>query len=294
MVDLGERRGIYSKAINQENSEPKTSALRELQDKNDRTHSREFSLSQREFENLIQVTYEMESPYDLECRFILFLAGKLGMRSGEITHLKEEWVDWSNNVIKIPSFERCEKGTNEGEVCGSCRLLIKKHLRKTNLTKREAKKAILYHYSDEELGHMTEDRMMEEITSLRSQVNETYSEVREQCWSPKTENGARKIPFDFDVRIEMLLESFFEEYSEWSKSKATVNRRVKRMKEQSDIEKRIFPHSLRATAASFHAARNISPHALMSIMGWSDIGTARAYINANEEKAQKEIRGKYR
>ena len=56
----------------------------------------------------------------------------------------------------------------------------------------------------------------------------------------------------------------------------------------------VYPHALRATAASAHASRGVSAYSLMSTMGWSDIGTARAYIRSNEEQANREIRSAHR
>jgi integrase len=296
MVDLKDRREIYSKAIevHKENKKPKQSALRNLEDKTERTHSREFTLTRREFEEMVEATYELDSPYDLECRFVLFLAGKLGMRSAEISHIDSDWVNWQERVVEIPIHDECNKGTCEGEVCGSCRLMAKKKLRNNNLTIKEAKEAITYHYSEDKLQKISKSEFNEMVGELREEVNLTYQEVISECWSPKTENSARQIPFDFDIRIQMTLESFFDKYDMWDKSKSTINRRINRLKEKADISKRVFPHSLRATAASFHSARNISAHSLMSIMGWSDIGTARSYVNSNDEKAQKEIRSKYR
>lgn len=57
-------------------------------------------------------------------------------------------------------------------------------------------------------------------------------------------------------------------------------------------EEDIYPHALRATAATEMALYDISAAALSSIMGWSDISTARAYIRASDENAAKEVRAK--
>jgi integrase len=296
-MDLEQRRDIYSKAIqvhDGDSNKPKQSALNKLEENSDRTHSREFTLTRREFEELVQETYDMDSPYDIECRFLLFLAGKLGLRSGEIAHIQEDWVKWKEGLIEIPNYSNCNKGKRDGEVCGNCRMLSKRKLRRNNLTIEEARDAVYFHFSEEEIAGFSKKEISNIIMNLREDVNLTYEEVISECWSPKTERGARTIPFDFDIRIEMVLEEFFEKYNCWDKSKCTINRRIDRTKECSDLSKRIFPHALRATAASFHAARNISAHSLMSMMGWGDIGTARAYINSNEQKAQKEIRSKYR
>lgn len=51
--------------------------------------------------------------YSLQCMFVIMAAGHLGLRRGEITHLKEEWVDWDEKMICVPRHEPCD--------CGQCR-----------------------------------------------------------------------------------------------------------------------------------------------------------------------------
>jgi len=92
----------------------------------------------------------------------------------------------------------------------------------------------------------------------------------------------------------MTLERFFEEFDGWEKSKSTVNRRIERIAEYVDDDVHIYPHALRATAASALSKRDVSAYSLMSIMGWSDIATARIYISSNEDRAADEIRSKNR
>jgi integrase len=122
----------------------------------------------------------------------------------------------------------------------------------------------------------------------------TFEEALEMRWQPKNENAVRTIPFDFDVRVQLTIERFCDKYDVFPKSKATINRRIKRVVEESEISKRVYPHSLRATAATLHAARDVSPYSLMSVMGWSTMDTARSYIASSNETAAKELRGTYR
>ena len=56
-------------------------------------HSREDAVDARTFEYLVESTYAMDDYYGLQCRFILFAAGRLGMRAGEIAHMDESWID---------------------------------------------------------------------------------------------------------------------------------------------------------------------------------------------------------
>lgn len=276
-------------------SEPiKTSASKALRDREERRHSREDALSDRQFEILVDATYRMKDSQRLEARTALYLAGKCGLRGGEIAHLTEDWVDWSEKIIEIPEHETCTKGVNEGEICGYCRRRAIDELTTNNLTIEEAENAVRYEFDEETLRELGEGGIRETALQLRDEVNITFKEAVGRRWKPKTPNSAREVPFDFDVRVQLCLEEFFDRYSSWEKSKSTVNRRVNRIAEIADIDARVYPHSLRATAASLAASRDISAYSMMSMFGWVSIETARAYIRSNSKQANREIRSKSR
>lgn len=272
----------------------KASATKALNEREDRRHSREDALSNREFVTLVNATHRMKDGQALEARAALYLTGKLGLRGGELAHLDQSWINWTDNVIEIPEHDSCEKGKRPGEVCGYCRRRAKEAVETNNLSLQEALDAIRHEYSDDVLRQLDDDAIRAEAEDLREQVNITMEDALAERWSPKTPASARQIPFDFDVRIEMCIEEFFEAYSGWEKSKSTLNRRIDRVAEIADADIEVYPHALRATAASTHASREVSAYALMSIMGWSDIATARSYILSNDEQAAKEIRSKHR
>jgi site-specific recombinase XerD len=46
----------------------------------------------------------------------------------------------------------------------------------------------------------------------------------------------------------------------------------------ADIDDRVYPHYLCATAASYHAYQGVAPVPLQALMGWSDLATAQKYI----------------
>ena len=217
----------------------------------------------------------------------------MGLRGGEIAHLDAEWVDWQARVIEIPEHDTCTKGDNPGEVCGYCRRRAVDEVRARNLS-IDGAVAALRQESPERVAEMGDDELRDAAQDLRSDVNRTVAEACADRWQPKTPHAARTIPFDFDARIPLVLESFFERFDGWEKSKATLNRRVNRVAEVADVDANVYPHALRATAASAHAARDVSAYSLMNTMGWSDIATARAYVASNDEQAAREIRSKHR
>lgn len=217
--------------------------------------ARQDALTEREVVQMLQETWKMKDQNKaFETRLIIHCTARLGMRSGELSHLSSDWVSMREGVIKIPLYEDCEQGKNDS-VCGYCR--------------NRARDYVETH----------EDVSFEEALEMR--------------WNPKTDNAERRIPFDFNVRTEICIERFFKSYQYFPKSKATINRRVDEIAERAGI-RRVYPHCLRATAATCHARREISPYSLMSVMGWKSMETAKVYISASDESAARELRHKYR
>ncbi|WP_281241173.1 tyrosine-type recombinase/integrase [Halopenitus malekzadehii] len=277
-----------------EHTSIKQSAAEALSGRSGRSHSRDDAITPRQWERMLRASYDIDNDeIALECRMLAVACGRLGLRAGEVTHLHEEWIDWNDGTIQIPSYWNCTKGSGD-EVCGYCRNRARDNLDSHNLTEEEATDAIVAHYDDATLESMTDDELLAEAQELREEVNVTLEAMLEKRWSPKTSTSARGIPFDFSARIELIVEQFFDRFDAYEKSFATVHRRIDRLADCAGIESNVYPHALRATSASFHASRDISVHALMSIMGWADPGTARVYIQSNDEKAAHEIRSKHR
>jgi len=278
-------------AIQQDRDNIKESARAVLEGQTETTHAREDALSPRQFEQLVNATHNIDSEkIAIETRAVLFLCGRIGLRKGEITHLRESWFDWGEGTLTIPDHQPCTKGQHGEELCGYCRRRAEDRLATNNISHSEAVSAL------ESVAEQTlsTDVLHKQAEELQSEVNISMEDAVERQWQPKTSRSARTIPFDFDVRVKLALEAFFEEFERWEKSAATVNRRINRLEDISPVKTRLYPHALRATAASYHASRDISIHSLMSILGWSDPSTARSYVNANPDQAAREIRSKHR
>jgi integrase len=216
-------------------------------------HTKDDALDTREFEQLLEATYGLDDYYGLQCRFVVLVAGRLGMRAGEIAHMKSDWVDWRRSLIDIPRHQPCEDGRNGG-VCGYC--------------KRKA----------EQMTHHGDEPDME--AALRSR------------WSPKTDAAAREIPLDAAPRAEIVIEQFFERFGEWPHTRQSINRRVDRAAEKAEgiHPDDVYPHALRATAASRFSANGLDVFALKSVMGWSCLSTAQCYISSSGERTARAIR----
>lgn len=214
-------------------------------------HCREDALSDREFERLVEATHEMDEYRGLEARFIVFAAARLGMRAGEIVHATADWVDWRREMVQIPRHESCDRG-RDGGLCGSCR--------------QAARQMVQYH---DDLSLAAAEDLM---------------------WSPKTESSAREIPLT-TTRATIALEDYFERFDEFQISQTGVNRRVERAAELADglDPADVYPHALRATCASFFAARGLNAVALKSLMGWSDFSVALKYIEDSGERTSQAL-----
>jgi integrase len=278
-------------AIQQDRENIKESARAVLEGQTETAHARDDALSPRQFEQLVNATYDIDSEeIAVETRAVLFLCGRIGLRKGEVTHLRESWFDWGDGTLTIPEHQPCTKGQHGDELCGYCRRRAEDRVSTHTISHEEALSA-LQSVTDTELNANTLDKQASE---LQAEVNISMEDATAKQWQPKTKRSARTVPFDFDVRVKLALEAFFTIFDAWEKSAATVNRRINRLEDISPVNTRLYPHALRATAASYHASRDISIHSLMSIMGWSDPSTARSYVNANPDQAAREIRSKHR
>lgn len=218
-------------------------------------HSKDDALSDRRFELLLEGTHEMREYYGFQARFCILVMGRLGLRRGELAHMRESWVDWRRNMIEIPRHQPCEKG-KDGGACGYCRSLAEQRLE----------------HADPEAS-----------LTMEQAVGET--------WRPKTDAAARSVPFDHDARAQLAVERFFDRYDAYPCSAQSVNRRVKKAAEHADELRRedVYPHCLRASAASRLAAKGLDLIPLQSMLGWSDLSTAQVYIQKSGENTQRAL-----
>lgn len=214
-------------------------------------HSREDAITDAQFDKLFSAAESMDEPYRLDCLFVLIAAGRLGLRAGELCHVDADWINWQQRQLDIPRHDPCTEGKHGG-VCGYCR--------------DRAQKAV----------ECNDDLTAEEALAER--------------WEPKTENGARAVPFGFDDRVETVLEEFFIFRDGYDRSRSSVNRRVDRMLEAAGLPRSLcYPHSLRATAAMYHASRGVNTAALQALMGWKKLDTAQSYVRLSGAQTRRAL-----
>lgn len=215
-------------------------------------YAKDSALSDREFQLLLEGADRMEDYYGQQARFAILVMGRLGLRRAEVAHMKAEWLDFRRSMISIPRYQPCEEGRG-GDVCGDCKLKA------------------------QQIADHNEEISFEEALANR--------------WQPKTMAAAREVPWGFDPRVELAIERFFDRYDGWPLSSNAVNRRVKAAADAADeLEPAdVFPHALRATAATYHANRGLDALPLQSLMGWVELSTAQSYVATSGENTARAL-----
>lgn len=293
-------------------------------------------MTDREFELFVEGARRIDCDLrSLESRFLAFVGGRLGLRPGEVCHMKSDWINWRRRMIEIPYHSECRKG-KDGGICGYCRQNAEQRADYNSLSIAEARLEVLreemgphlprqlqgklqaMHRAavDSNLGDEFLQRQLESLVKsaetnqdaelLLKALNDTAAEyqseksitledARSEMWHGKTENAARKVPFDWHPRTELVIEKFFDRFERWPESFTTIGRRVEKILNHADEldQDSTTPHGLRATAASRAAASGMSPLAMRSMFGWSSIATAQAYVSDSPENTQRQLNQAY-
>jgi len=106
---------------------------------------------------------------------------------------------------------------------------------------------------------------------------------RQGLWKPKTARGARTI------RIHPILKPILEQYMAGHDGidigRIQTWRIVKRIAEDAIVLHSVYPHCMRATAASGYAFDGISAASLRYLFGWSRLSSAEAYVQSDRKRA---------
>lgn len=220
------------------------------------THSKENALNEREFELLYEGAQKIDGYQGLEAQFIVLVAGRLGLRAGEIAHMQSDWVNWRDKLIEIPAHQTCRKGKGDS-LCGSCR------------------------------------QLMEQCIEVNDEISR--EDVEGHWWRPKTEAAVRGVPFSWSPRSELILERFFDRFDKFERSYTAIGRRVTRAAEHApelDPDS-VHPHCLRASAATLLAGKGLGAHTLCSMFGWVSMSTAEVYLARSSDNTKRALRSAY-
>jgi len=108
-------------------------------------------------------------------------------------------------------------------------------------------------------------------------------------WKPKTKKSQRTIPYRHNTRLDTLITKYFTTHEQIGTTRQTINRTIKRIAKQASIPHNVYPHALRSTAAQRFADAGLDTQNLRSIMGWAQLQTAEAYVEASGRKAEQAL-----
>lgn len=195
----------------------------------------------------------MDDYYGDQATLCVLVLGRLGLRRGELAHMRESWVNWRQEMITVPLQQDCHGERDGNGICGACRQLAQQRVE---------------HNDDV-----------------------TMAQAVDAQWQAKTPAAAREVYFGFDPRLRLHLDRFFDSYDGWRWSAGAITRRIKRAAELAeDLQADdVYPHSLRATAASYHAGRGLELLSLMQMMGWAQASTAERYLSRNSQNTARQL-----
>ena len=112
----------------------------------------------------------------------------------------------------------------------------------------------------------------------------------DQGWTPKRPDSARTIPaLKISPRAWEAIRTFFTAHSSLDMTRMTVYRIVQKVVARTDLKTRVYPHSLRATAATRLAYKVHNPLILCDIFGWKQLSMAEYYIRRAGGRTEAEL-----
>lgn len=231
---------------------PRTNSAKE-----DTPSPREYRCLKRAARDRVTNPRKDDEEFRLECQFVLRVMGELGLRAGELVHIRDEWVDFEQNEIHIPGFDRCDFG-DDGGPCGYCKKGAKQRAQKN-----------------------------EEVS---------YEVALRECWSPKGEFAERSIWFGWDPSLVEIIDEYLLQNGHYPHSRSSVNRRITTIADECELVdgEDIYPHALRGYAAKYHAREGMRAFQLKEMMGWSDVDGAMDYIKMASNDVRSELKRVHR
>jgi len=135
-----------------------------------------------------------------------------------------------------------------------------------------------------------------EISALRSPwINFQRGHIiipskSEQGWTPKRPDSARTIPaLKMSPRAWEAIRTYFTAHPSLDMTRMTVYRIVQKVALRSDLKRKVYPHSLRATAATRIAYKVTNPVVLCDLFGWKQLKMAEYYIRRAGGRTELEL-----
>jgi len=114
---------------------------------------------------------------------------------------------------------------------------------------------------------------------------------KDGVWKPKTKKGARTILIH--PMLLPVITDFMAGNEELGLTRQRIWQRLKELARQAHILRNLYPHCLRATAATLLAYQGISAASLQYDFGWERLSSAESYVKSDMKRAQAETKEIY-
>jgi integrase/recombinase XerD len=112
----------------------------------------------------------------------------------------------------------------------------------------------------------------------------------EQGWAPKRPESARTVPaLKISPGAWEAIRSYYTANQSLDLSRMTIYRIVQKVASRTGLKKRVYPNSLRATAATKLASKVQNPLVLCDVFGWRHLEMAEHYIRRAGGRAELEL-----
>ncbi|MFC2069416.1 tyrosine-type recombinase/integrase [Chloroflexota bacterium] len=118
-------------------------------------------------------------------------------------------------------------------------------------------------------------------------LNPKTGKYKYGIWKPKTKKGARTILIH--PMLLPVMREFLANNESLGISRVAIWAHVKKIARQAHIFRNVYPHCLRATAATMLSLEKISAPSLKYTMGWSSLQAAEDYIKSEMHQAHSEL-----
>lgn len=113
-------------------------------------------------------------------------------------------------------------------------------------------------------------------------------------WRAKTDEGHRALPIFKHTETWEAAKKYLTLHpgADAQTTRQTVWNTIKRLADRAGLFQRVFPHALRATAATQFASMGFNELQLCRAMGWSDLRSATPYIRTSSAAVEAGLEGR--
>lgn len=201
-----------------------------------------------------------------------------GFRASELAHMQANWLHLDDQYAKVLGLDYIQiPKTGQFCDCYDCKL---------------------QHYLEVEAAKPGIKYSKPWYSQIRKEFD--YDTAEGRYWQPKTENSERKIPVVYPI-FKNALTNFYLTHNQLQYSRMWIWSRInnisgdiwgkrriidqEKKKYKTVLTRILYPHALRATAATLWAFKGMNATALKTIMGWSSIEIADIYVKSDERQA---------